>query len=478
MESLNIINLIEKKSITRLSKDYENRLLVKIKENFNEEQQQLFVTSFYCYLNYDSKNDFVVDFDYVWKWLGFSRKNDGKKVINKNFIIDSDYKVEKTATETCVAVFEDDNKDKIKNGGQNKETIMLTVNAFKKFCLKAGTKKADEVHDYYIKLEELLHETMNEESNELKKQLEEKTDKIEQLNQKLHIKNSLKIITEEKFVIYLLVAYINDRTVYIIGKTADLTRRYRNYRLKGVLVQEKDVKLMYYKSCRSSSILKVVEKSVILNMSKYIMDDCSEVFQTDEYDEKEMIEKFKHVIDLYVSTFEHVSSNIIIKEQEDKEENRVRSELYLEENREEVNEKIRLDRLENPEKYRSIDKKRNPEKKKEKDKRYRAKNKEKRAIYDKEYSKEPEVIEKRKERKKEKFSEMTEEEKEYKMNKAKEYREQNKEKKDVLSKQKIICLVCQTKLSRSCWRRHTKSLIHLDAVKLNPDVIEKYEIEN
>jgi hypothetical protein len=355
---------------------------------------------------------------------------------------------------------------------------MLTINTFKKFCLKAGTKKADEVHDYYIKLEELLQETMNEESNELREQLEEKTVENKKLNKKLHIKNSLKVITEEKFVIYLLVAYINDRTIYIIGKTADLTRRYRNYRLKGILIHEKDVKLMYYKSCRSASILKVIEKSVILNMSKYLMDDCSEVFQTDEYDEIEMIDKFKQVIDLYISTFEHVSSNIIIKEQEEKEENRVRSELYLEENREEVNEKVRQDRLENPEKYRSRDQKRDPEKTKTKNKRYRDKNKEKRAIYDKEHNKDPEVIEKRKERKKEKYSEMTEEEKEEKMNKAREYREKNKEKKEMLSKQQIICLVCQTKLSRACWRRHTKSLLHLDAIKLNPDVIEKYEIEN
>jgi phage anti-repressor protein len=50
--------------------------------------------------------------------------------------------------------------------GMNKEQIMLTVNTFKKFCLKANTKKADEIHDYYIKLEELLHETVEEETNE------------------------------------------------------------------------------------------------------------------------------------------------------------------------------------------------------------------------------------------------------------------------------------------------------------------------
>jgi phage anti-repressor protein len=51
-------------------------------------------------------------------------------------------------------------------GGFNKETIMLNINTFKKFCLKADTQKADQVHDYYIKLEELLQETVNEERDD------------------------------------------------------------------------------------------------------------------------------------------------------------------------------------------------------------------------------------------------------------------------------------------------------------------------
>lgn len=33
---------------------------------------------------------------------------------------------------------------------------MLNIKTFKKYCLKAGTKKADEIHEYYIKLEETL----------------------------------------------------------------------------------------------------------------------------------------------------------------------------------------------------------------------------------------------------------------------------------------------------------------------------------
>ena len=57
---------------------------------------------------------------------------------------------------------------KEKRGGHNKETIMLNIETFKKFCLKAGTKKADEIHDYFIKMEEVFHEVLMEESEEPK----------------------------------------------------------------------------------------------------------------------------------------------------------------------------------------------------------------------------------------------------------------------------------------------------------------------
>ena len=45
-------------------------------------------------------------------------------------------------------------------GGQNKETFLLNVETFKKFCLKAGTKKADEIHDC-IKHLKISDKTLN-----------------------------------------------------------------------------------------------------------------------------------------------------------------------------------------------------------------------------------------------------------------------------------------------------------------------------
>ena len=92
MEELNIVDLIEHNPITKLSQSYNGKLLTKIQEGFSNFEQQLFVSSFYCYLNYNSKTDFVVNLDNIWKWLGFSQKVKAKSLLEKQFIIDIDYK--------------------------------------------------------------------------------------------------------------------------------------------------------------------------------------------------------------------------------------------------------------------------------------------------------------------------------------------------------------------------------------------------
>ena len=73
MSVLNIVELIESNPISKLSNAYNGKLLTKIKDVFTDFEQQLFVSSFYCYLNYNKTTDFVVDLDNVWKWLGFSQ---------------------------------------------------------------------------------------------------------------------------------------------------------------------------------------------------------------------------------------------------------------------------------------------------------------------------------------------------------------------------------------------------------------------
>lgn len=169
MTEINIVDLIEKNPITKLSNDYNNKLLNKIKETFTGFEQQLFVSSFYCYLNYNDV-DFVIDLDKVWKWMGFTLKATAKDLLEKHFKTDIDYKI--SVRSKPEQDFIDVNNKKW--GGQNRHTIILNIKCFKSLCMKARTRKADEIHDYYMKLEKVLQKTIEEETDELRLQLEQK----------------------------------------------------------------------------------------------------------------------------------------------------------------------------------------------------------------------------------------------------------------------------------------------------------------
>ena len=115
MSNFDIVSLIEQNPVTKLSGDYHNKLITKIKATFNDSQQQMFVASFYCYLNCDNKNDFVIDLDNVWKWLGFNQKVKAKILLENHFILNKDYtKSLSHAGKQTMHI----------KGGHNKQTIL------------------------------------------------------------------------------------------------------------------------------------------------------------------------------------------------------------------------------------------------------------------------------------------------------------------------------------------------------------------
>lgn len=59
---LDIVKLIEKNPITRLDKDYNDTLILKIKESFTEPEQQLFVASFLCYFNFNTLLSILIQY--------------------------------------------------------------------------------------------------------------------------------------------------------------------------------------------------------------------------------------------------------------------------------------------------------------------------------------------------------------------------------------------------------------------------------
>jgi len=140
-------------------------------------------------------------------------------------------------------------QDEKSHGGQNKEIFMLNIDTFKKFCLKAGTKKADEIHDYYMKLEKIIQETINEENNELKLQLQNKDKLINQKQKEVEQALISQFPVNTECIYFGTIENTNEKEEKLIkfGHTNDLSNRvsyhhkhYNNFNLKSAFrVQNK-----------------------------------------------------------------------------------------------------------------------------------------------------------------------------------------------------------------------------------------------
>ena len=192
MSNLDIVDLITKNPITKLTDTHNNKFLEKVKKNFSDNEQQIFITSFYSYLNYHKTEDYIIDLDNIWKWLGFNSKFNSIRLLEKFFILDKDYK------HFASHLGEAKNKG---SGGHNIQKYYLNIKTFKSLCLKAQTKKADEIHEYYIKLEELIQEVLEEEATEMKNKLLIKDNEISEKNNLLKNANQDKYKTIEKTLI-------------------------------------------------------------------------------------------------------------------------------------------------------------------------------------------------------------------------------------------------------------------------------------
>jgi phage anti-repressor protein len=272
MEPFNIVDLIENNPVSKLSATYQNKLLTKIKTKFTETEQQLFVVSFYGFLKYDTTSDFVIDLDDVWKWLEFSTKQKAKMLLENHFVKDKDYKISTTPPVK---------KSEHSRGGHNKETFLLNIATFKRFCLKAGTKKADDIHEYYIKLEETLQEVSHEETSELKTQLEQnqiQLDKSEKTAEKIREKTLLEQFGRNTQCVYYgsidNVSDTNERLLKfgnsnnLAGRVAQHKETYTNFRLLNAF--KVDNKLQVENEMKEHPLFIERQRTITIKSKKYI----------------------------------------------------------------------------------------------------------------------------------------------------------------------------------------------------------------
>jgi hypothetical protein len=190
-ENFDIVSIVEKNPLTKLNNDEysKSKTICKLVEKFTSKNQQFFVANFYGFLNYNTKIDYVIRLDKVWKWLGFSRIDVAKAILVKtdnDFVEGCDYIIEKATPGNSGGKFDEKNEINFppeysggkfveKNetrGGSNKEEIRMTIRCFKRLCLKSNTEKAKEIREYYLDLEEIMNELVEEEAIELKEKLQ------------------------------------------------------------------------------------------------------------------------------------------------------------------------------------------------------------------------------------------------------------------------------------------------------------------
>jgi phage anti-repressor protein len=285
-ERLDIVQLIENNPLEKLSNHYQTQLLDRIKETFDDSDQQLFIASFYCYLKYDCKTDFIIDMDDVWKWLGFSRRDHCKRVVEKHFTKDTEYKILLPQIGEQV------------HGGHNKEKVVMNVETFKSLCLLANTERSKSIRKYYYKLEELLHGLLEEQAKEKQKELEEKNlELIENFNNKSRLDKHKFLLDKFSFKQCIYLSEIDNNKIKI-GSTNDINVRKTNLKdVFGVCLFLDVFECKYYRE---------VEKNILILLREHLYKEpvnghlSKEIVQlSDDFNYNQLVRTIKEEIDKY-----------------------------------------------------------------------------------------------------------------------------------------------------------------------------------
>jgi phage anti-repressor protein len=104
-----------------------------------------------------SDEQFPVDFEDAWQWIGYTRKDSAKRALISNFTQDIDFHIP----------VESDNHAGLspqeKAVATKEENIKLTSECFKSFCVMAGTARGKQARRYFLNCEAELKRRIKEE---------------------------------------------------------------------------------------------------------------------------------------------------------------------------------------------------------------------------------------------------------------------------------------------------------------------------
>jgi hypothetical protein len=293
---------------------FENANLINlIKNSFNDDDNKLFTLSFKLYSSTkDNPDDFLINFDDIYKWIGFSRKSDAKKLLINNFTINKDYKIDKLIAAAIAAAIKS-------KGGENKEYICLTINCFKKFCMKASTKQADKIYDYYIKMEEIIFKYIQEQFIEQQNIIHQKNNILELKDKEIDDKDKLLELKEQEInyiknkkydeaekigSIYIFTT--DKQNIHKVGKSKSVIRRKND--LQTAIVD--DIQLIYEYKTSNDTLLESIVHDILKD---YRCKSNREHFWCNTNYIKTIIEISGKTLDVLKSTYEYISKEELFK---------------------------------------------------------------------------------------------------------------------------------------------------------------------
>ena len=284
----------------------DNNLVIKLKQHFSDEEQQLYVTNLYMYMNYHATNDYPINLDHVFKMIGFANKGNAMKTIKSNFVENEDYKKLLFRTEKQVV-----NGRDLGGAGMNQETVMLNVDTFKNLCMIAKTDQGKKIRKYYVKLEniynELIKEQFEQQKVELKLEtqrlLEEKELQLQEKELEL-VKYKEKIYEEIEKTGHIYVIKTDGGTK--VGKTKDAVKK----RIKGLQTGNmNDIQVLLDFKTSNPDLL---EKTVHYILERYRCNSNREFFDCDVEFIKTVVETVGKVVDTLKSCYQNISKEQIL----------------------------------------------------------------------------------------------------------------------------------------------------------------------
>ncbi|KAJ3077785.1 hypothetical protein HK102_004971 [Quaeritorhiza haematococci] len=266
-------------------------------QELTTEQQHLFIESAWMYLN--RHDECCIDLEVAMQWMGVAKKGVQKAKLKEHFTEGIDYQV----------LLFDSGEAKTGRGGHNKETIMLTPDAFKKLG-QMSEGRGREVREYFIAMERVVIKYMKMQNTfmtqqllETRAQLEHQTRVLQAKEEELqHFKS--KKYEEREHIGYCYVIQTDGGLK--VGKTKDVGKRVKG--LQTANANELRI-LLAFPTCEPD----LVEKAVHLFLDRYRSNANREFFDCNPEYIKAVVELTGNFVNTMGSAYQAITRTEILK---------------------------------------------------------------------------------------------------------------------------------------------------------------------